>query len=100
MDKKQEIQSATKADSNARAKSETKSGGTRYGVQIAAYETREQANAVVKRMNKRGLSAHVDGDSKPYRVRIGRYETRKEAEAALARLKKQGQKGFVTVLTP
>ena len=72
----------------------------RYGVQIAAYDTRDQANAVVQRMNTRGLSAHVDGDAKPYRVRIGRYVTRKEAESALARLKKQGQKGFVTVLTP
>ena len=72
----------------------------RYGVQIAAYETREQATAAAKRMNARGLAAHVDGDSKPYRVRVGRYTTRTEAEAVLARLKSQGQKGFVTVLSP
>ncbi len=72
----------------------------RYGVQIAAYESREQAMAAVKRMNARGLAAHVDGDSKPYRVRVGRYTTRTEAEAAMARLRSQGQKGFVTVLSP
>lgn len=105
---KTELDSAVKVDiplvptreGKTAAKSESKAGAVRYGVQIAAYDTREQANVVVKRMTKRGLSAHVDGDAKPYRVRIGRYETRKEAEAALARLKKQGQKGFVTVLTP
>ena len=88
------------APSKMEQKSETKAEGARYGVQIAAYETRDQADAAMQRMNKRGLSAHVDGDAKPYRVRIGRYVTRKDAEAALARLKSQGQKGFVTVLTP
>lgn len=108
LEKKSEVDSAVKVDiplvptreSKAADKSDGKKEPTRYGVQIAAYDTREQANAVVKKMTKRGLSAHVDGDAKPYRVRIGRYATRKEAEAALARLRKQGQKGFVTVLTP
>ncbi len=88
------------APSKMQKKSEAKAEGARYGVQIAAYETRDQADAAMQRMNKRGLLAHVDGDAKPYRVRIGRYVTRREAEAALARLKSQGQKGFVTVLTP
>ena len=89
-----------KGDLKGAVNAETKTDAVRYGVQIAAYETREQANAAVKRMNKRGLAAHVDGDSKPYRVRVGRYGTRKEAEAAMARLKSQGQRGFVTVLSP
>ena len=89
-----------KGDGKEAVKAESNKDATRYGVQIAAYDTRAQANAVVQKMTKRGLSAHVDGDSKPYRVRIGRYATRKEAEAALARLKRQGQQGFVTVLSP
>lgn len=83
----------TKSES---AKSEADAG--RYSVQIAAYDTRAQADAVVKRLVKRGIKARVDGARKPYRVRVGRYETRAEATAALARLKKAGQKGFVAEL--
>ena len=70
----------------------------RYTVQIAAYDTRAQAEAVVKRLVKRGMAARVDGTRKPYRVRVGRFDTRAEATAALARLKKAGQKGFVAEL--
>ncbi len=67
-------------------------------MQLAAYDTRAQATALVKRLAKRKITARVDGDRKPYRVRVGRYETRAAASAALARLKKAGQSGFVAEL--
>ena len=66
-----------------------------YSVQIAAYDTRAQATAVVKRMQQRGISARIDGDRKPFRVRVGRYHSRADAVASLAKLKKHGQSGFV-----
>ena len=69
-----------------------------FSVQLAAYDTRAQANALMTRLAKRGLKARVDGDRRPFRVRVGRYDTRADAAAMLARLKKQGQGGFVTEL--
>jgi cell division septation protein DedD len=74
------------------------STATRYTVQLAAYDTRAQATALVKRLAKRKITARVDGDRKPYRVRVGRYDTRAAAVAALARLKKAGQSGFIAEL--
>jgi cell division protein FtsN len=72
---------------------------TMYSVQVAAYDTRTQANALVKRLAARGWKARIDGERKPFRVRIGRYESRADAVAALAKLKKQGQKtGFIAEL--
>lgn len=70
----------------------------RYAVQIAAYESRAQADALVKRLSKRGWKARIDGERKPYRVRVGSFATRAEATEMLARLRKQGQRGFVAEL--
>jgi cell division protein FtsN len=72
----------------------------RFAVQVAATETRAQAEVVVKRLAKRGVKARIDGARKPFRVRVGSYTTRAEADAAVARLKKTGQKGFVAEITP
>ncbi|MBL0171565.1 MAG: SPOR domain-containing protein [Gemmatimonadaceae bacterium] len=74
------------------------SAATVFSVQLAAYDTRAQATALVKRLATRGVKARVDGERKPFRVRVGRYETRAEAAAMLTRLKKQGQRGFVAEL--
>ncbi len=74
--------------------------GARYSVQLAAYDTRDEAESSVKRLRNRGIDARIDGDAKPFRVRTGRYQTRAEATAALAKLKKQGQDGFVAELKP
>ncbi len=73
---------------------------SRYSVQIAAYNTRPEAEVTAQRLVARGMDARVDGDVKPFRVRIGRYASLAQAEAALAELKKKGQGGFVAVLTP
>jgi cell division septation protein DedD len=78
----------------------TNTDGARYSVQLAAYDTRSEAEASVKRLKGRGIEARIDGESKPFRVRVGRYKTRADATAALAKLKKAGQTGFVAELTP
>lgn len=72
--------------------------GMVFSVQLAAYNTRREANAYVSRLAKRGIKARVDGTRKPFRVRVGRYDTREEATAMLAKLKKQGQSGFLAEL--
>lgn len=87
---------ATEQAPPAERESGAASGSGKWSVQLAAYDTRAQADAVVKRLAKRGLTARIDGTRKPYRVRVGKYATRADAAAALARLKKQGHKGFVT----
>lgn len=70
-------------------------GTGKYSVQLAAYDTRAEAQTSAKRLMLRGIEARVDGDEKPFRVRAGYYETRAAANAALAKLKKQGQTGFI-----
>jgi cell division protein FtsN len=69
-----------------------------FTVQLAAFNTRREANAFVARLAKRGVKARIDGDKKPFRVRVGRYDTREEATAMLAKLKRQGQTGFLAEL--
>jgi cell division septation protein DedD len=72
--------------------------GVIFTVQLAAYNTRAEANAYVARLAKRGIKARIDGDRKPFRVRVGRYDTRDAAATMLAKLKKQGQNGFLAEL--
>jgi DedD protein len=68
----------------------------RYAVQVAAYDTKREADALVKRLVARGYKARVVGSAKPWRVRVGSYGTRADANAALGRMKKAGLDGFVT----
>lgn len=84
----------------AAAENSAKEDGARFSVQLAAYDTRAEAEGSVKRLKGRGIEARIDGDAKPFRVRVGRYATRAEATAALAKLKKQGQSGFIAELKP
>ena len=67
----------------------------RFSVQLAAYDTRAEADAAVARFTKRGIDTRVDGEAKPYRVRTGYYPTRDDATAALAKFKRAGQTGFL-----
>jgi cell division septation protein DedD len=71
-----------------------------FSVQLAAYNTRREADQAVARLTRRGLDVRVDGDVKPFRVRSGRYTTRAQAAAALAELKTKGFSGFIAELTP
>lgn len=75
---------------------------SQWSVQLAAYQTRAEAEAMVARLTSRGYGAlRVDGEVAPFRVRLGRFATRAEAQRALAayRTKEQGE-GFVTPVPP
>jgi len=69
---------------------------TRYTVQVAAYNTRADADALVKKLAARGVRARVSGTSKPFRVRLGLHGARKDATDELAAMRKRGIDGFVT----
>jgi cell division protein FtsN len=71
-----------------------------YTVQLAAYETRSPAEALVAKLATRGVKARVSGTSKPFRVRLDFYRTRQEAADVVAALKKRGMIGFVTEEAP
>lgn len=75
-------------------------GAGRYSVQLAAYDTRTEANDAVQRFAKRDIAARVDGEQKPFRVRVGYYATRADATTALNKLKRLGLDGFVAERAP
>ena len=68
---------------------------TRYTVQVAAYDTRAAAAALVKKLAARGIKARVSGSSKPFRVRLGLHATRKQATDEATAMRKRGINGFV-----
>jgi cell division septation protein DedD len=76
----------------APAASGAKSG---YVVQLAALNSRGEADAMVKRLSAKGYEAFVQAPAENapaiFRVRVGNYPTRGEAETAAARLQKEGQ---------
>jgi cell division septation protein DedD len=72
------------------------SGAGGYTVQIAAYDTRAAAEALIAKLKVRGYTARLATTVRPFRVRIGRYDTRADAVAAQQRLKAKGIEGFVT----
>jgi tetratricopeptide (TPR) repeat protein len=59
----------------------------RYTLQVAAYQSKAEADRVTERLRARGIDARVVGSKKPFRVRIGRYVTRGNAVAAQRELK-------------
>lgn len=73
---------------------------TRYTVQVAAFDTRGDADALVKKLAARGLRARVSGTSKPFRVRLALHATRREANDELSALRKRGIDGFVAEEAP
>jgi cell division protein FtsN len=74
----------------------TSTGGSgSYSVQIAAYNVKSQAVAMVAKLKKRGYEARVDGEKAPFRVRIGRFATSGQAIAVQRSLKAKQIDGFV-----
>ncbi len=67
-----------------------------YTIQLAAYGTRADADALVKKLQTKGVTARVSGEKKPFRVRLDFYPTRQAAAAEVASLKERGIIGFVT----
>ena len=74
--------SASRPAGSSRSSSTATNATREFSVQIAAYNTRAEAEAQAKRLVARGFSARVVGGARPYRVRIGRYGTRERAETA------------------
>jgi cell division protein FtsN len=67
-----------------------------WTIQLAAYNTRPDAEALVRKLAARGVKARISGDAKPFRVRLDYYETRQEAAAHVTELRQRGIIGFVT----
>ena len=67
-----------------------------WTIQLAAYNTRPDAEALVRKLAARGVKARISGDAKPFRVRLDYYDTRQQAAARVAELKQRGIIGFVT----
>lgn len=84
-----------------RAPSAAPPAGTRqYSVQVAAFDTRAEADALSKRLAARGYAVRVAGDRQPYRVRVGRYPTRQRADDAMRQMQKQNVRGIVVEAEP
>lgn len=72
----------------------------RYTIQLAAFNTRPEAERMVASLVKRGLRARVSGTAKPFRVRLDYYPTRAAATAEVAALRARGIVGFVAEEAP
>jgi cell division septation protein DedD len=59
----------------------------KYTLQVAAYGSKADADALAKRLKARGIDVRVSGTARMFRVRIGHYETRAAAAAAARELK-------------
>ncbi len=73
--------------------------GARFSVQLAAFDTADEAERLVKRLKTRGIKARIDASATLFRVRVGYFGTRAGANAELARLKRRGQSGFIAEIT-
>jgi cell division septation protein DedD len=71
-----------------------------YTIQLAAFNTRPEAERLIAKLKKSGVNARVSGTAKPFRVRLDFYPTRDAAAAEVASLKARGIIGFVTTETP
>ncbi len=91
---------AARAKADSARKAEAAARGPQFTVQVAAYNTKAQAQRLEKRLKARGFEARIVGTAKPYRVRVGRYDKRTDAAAAVRRMKAKGISGFVTEAEP
>jgi cell division septation protein DedD len=66
-----------------------------FVVQLAALNSRSEAEAMASRLTAKGYQAYVQGPATGapsiFRVRVGNYSTRGEAETVAAKLEKEGQ---------
>jgi cell division protein FtsN len=74
---------------------EPSAGEKVWSVQVAAYNVKSQADAMVAKLKKGGYEARVDGSAAPFRVRIGQYKTQAQASAVQRSLKAKQITGFV-----
>ena len=74
-------------------------GARTFAVQVAAFDTRRAADALVAKLRAGGHAARVDGSVAPFRVRVGSYRTREDAVTAQQRLAERRIAGFVVAET-
>ncbi len=71
-----------------------------YSVQVVAYNDRERARSMVKRLKSKGFNAFIEegksGGKRIFRVKIGYFNTKEDAERVTKELKKMGLNGFIT----
>ncbi len=89
------IEPPAKESIPAEVSSSASTGEGQYSVQIAAYNAKSQADAMVAKLKKKGYEARVWGTSAPFRVRTGRYTTQAQATAVMRSLKAKQINGFV-----
>ncbi len=72
----------------------TEPAGPGYVVQVAATAARADADAIARRLSRRGYPVFVTvpaGSQRMFRVRVGKYKDRREAESVASRLEQQEQ---------
>jgi cell division protein FtsN len=69
-------------------------------VQVAAYDTRDQAESMRQTLSAKGVTARIVGTVKPFRVRVGRFGSRSEAEAVAKSLRAKQLPVYVTEAEP
>jgi cell division septation protein DedD len=82
------------ADSTRRAAERASAPKGRWSVQVAAYGSKSDAEALAKRLRARGHEARVTA-TKPWRVRVGYYATRADAAAAAKELSTRSSRALV-----
>jgi cell division protein FtsN len=87
---------ASKSAASAKAPAAKEPARGIWTIQLAAYNTRQDAEQLVRKLATRGVKARISGDAKPFRVRLDYYQTRQEAAERVAELKQRGIIGFVT----
>jgi tetratricopeptide (TPR) repeat protein len=88
---------STARDTTRASSTPTVSPKARYTLQVAAYKTRADAEALVQRLKARKIDdARVVATPNLYRVRIGHYVTKAGAAAAQRELKAKKIDAFVT----
>jgi len=89
---------APKANAPRTSTSPAVAGGMRgtWTIQLAAYNTKPEAERMIAKLKGRGVHARISGTAKPFRVRLDYYATRQAAAAAVAALRQRGIIGFVT----
>jgi cell division protein FtsN len=90
-EKEEKPPEAAKLDAEKPAKYQSPQGITRYYVQVAAFQYRENARRLTQELRNHGYSAvavNTKATSKPNRVKVGPYESRKAAYGVADRLQR------------
>ena len=73
----------------------TEPKGDGFVVQVAAVQSRSEADAIAQRLSSKGFPSFVStpgsGAPRVYRVRVGKYKDKREAEGVARRLQQEEQ---------